>query len=89
MSELGDWYRENVARICPLNTRGSLTGTYRRDYRCPAENRVARCEGMIDDPEGPYKYDKHYYTGTADGFSWQAENVQVTCEQVSGRFVPE
>ena len=60
-----------------------------KESRCPAENRVARCEGMIEDPAERYEYDKHYYTGTADDFAWEARNVQVTCENVSGHFVPE
>ena len=89
MSELEDWYRENVERTCSINRRGDLVGTYRKDFRCPAEKRVARCEGMIEDPAEQYEYDKHYYADIADGYSWKPENVQVTCEHVSGHFVPE
>jgi hypothetical protein len=44
---------------------------------------------MIEDPAERYEYDKHYYAGTADGYSWQPKNVQVTCEQISGNFLPE
>ena len=89
MNELDDWYRENLVRICPTNSRGDLVGIYRVGFRCPAKDRVARCEGMIENPAERYEYDKHYYAGTADGFSWGPENVRVTCEQQSGNFVPE
>jgi len=44
---------------------------------------------MIEDPAERYEYDKHYYAGTADSYSWQPKNVQVTCEHVSGNFIPE
>ena len=89
LSELDDWYREYVASACPNNRRGEIVGTYRQDFRCPAENRVARCEDMIENLAERYEYDKHYYVDNADGYSWEAENVRVTCEHVSGRFVPE
>lgn len=89
MSELGDWYRENVESTCPINRRAELVGTYRKGFRCPAKNRVARCEDMLEDPAEQYEYDKHYYVDTADGYSWKPENVRVTCEHVSGHFVPE
>ena len=89
LSELDGWYREHVENACPKNRRGELIGEYKKDSRCPAENRVARCEGMIEDPAERYEYDKHYYAGTADGYAWEAENVRVTCENVLGRFVPK
>lgn len=89
LSELDDWYREFVQSACPKNRRGLLAGTYKENARCPSESRVARCEDMIEDPAERYEYDKHYYAGTADGYSWQPANVQVTCKQLSGHFVPE
>ncbi len=89
LSELDDWYLEYVESTCAKNMRGQLIGTYKKSARCPSENRVARCEGMIEDPAERYEYDKHYYTGTADGFSWKPRDVQVTCEHVSGHFIPE
>ena len=89
LSELDDWYLEYVETACPSNRRDKLIGTYEKDARCPSENRVARCEGMIEDPAERYEYDKHYYVGTANGYSWQPKNVQVTCEQVSGHFLLE
>ena len=89
LTELDDWYREFAESACPRNRRGQLVGTYKKDARCPSENRVARCEGMIEDPAEHYEYDKHYYAGTADGYSWKPADVQVTCEQVSGHFIPE
>ncbi len=89
LSELGDWYRDHVEHACLKNRRGELFGVYRKDSHCPAEDRVARCEGMIEDPAERYEYDKHYYTGTAEGYAWETTNVKVTCENVSGRFVPE
>jgi hypothetical protein len=89
LSELDDWYREHVERACPSNRRGELAGKYMKDSRCPAENRVARCEGIVEDPSERYEYDKHHYFDTAEGYSWEPKNVQVTCEQVSGQFVPE
>ena len=89
MSELDEWYRENLARNCSVNRRGNLTGMYRQNLRCPKENRVARCEDIVEDPTERYEYDKHYYTGTADRYSWERHNVRVTCDHVSGHFVPE
>jgi hypothetical protein len=89
LTELDDWYREYVESACPKNRRGQLIGAYKKDVPCPSENRVARCEGMIEDPAERYEYDKHYYAGTADGYSWQSTSVQVTCEQVSGHFIAE
>jgi len=89
LSELDDWYKDYVERACPQNRRGGLVGVYRKDSRCPAEDRVARCERIIEAPADQYEYDKHYYAGTADLYTWEARNVQVTCENVSGRFVPE
>ena len=89
LSELDDWYLEYVESACPSNRRGQLIGTYKKDARCPSQNRVARCERMIEDPAQRYEYDKHYYVGTADGYSWQPKNVQVTCEQISGHFLLE
>ena len=89
LSELDDWYREYVESACPSNRRGDLVGVYRKETRCPTEGRVARCEGMIEDPAERYEYDKHYYAGTADGYDWEASNVRVTCEGVSGHFVPD
>jgi len=89
LSELDDWYQEFVQRACPRNKRGQLVGIYNKDARCPSVNRVARCEGIIEDPAERYEYDKHYYVGTADNYSWQPGSVQVTCSKVSGHFVPE
>lgn len=89
LSELGDWYVEYVEDACPRNRRGDLTGEYKKSSTCPSENRVARCEGIIEDSSERYEYDKHYYAGTADLFSWKPADVQVTCEQVSGHFVLE
>ena len=89
LSELDDEYRKIVERACPSNRRGNLVGVYRIGARCPAENRVARCEDMIEEPSERFEYDKHYYRGMADGFSWEPENVRATCERLSGHFVPE
>lgn len=89
LSELDDWYKDYVERACPKNRRGDRVGIYRKDSRCPAEDRVARCEGIIEDPAEQYEYDKHYYAGTADLYTWETRSVQVTCENVSGQFVPE
>lgn len=89
LSELGEWYREHVASACAQNRRGELTGRYVQDSRCPAENRVARCEDIVEDSAERYEYDKHYYVGTADRYSWDPKNVRVTCDNVSGRFVSE
>ncbi len=89
LSEMGDWYVEYVESACPRNRRGDLFGEYRKSSTCPSENRIARCEGIIEDPSERYEYDKHYYAGTADHFSWKPADVQVTCEQVSGHFVLE
>ncbi len=89
LSELDDWYVEYVESACPRNRQGDLFGEYKKSSNCPSENRVARCEGMIEDPAEHYEYDKHYYAGTADGYSWKPADVQVTCEQVSGHFIPE
>jgi hypothetical protein len=86
LTELDDWYLEFVESACPLNRRGQLIGEYKKNVRCPSENRVARCEGMIEDPAERYQYDKHYYVDTAGGYSWQPADVQVTCERVSGQF---
>ncbi len=44
---------------------------------------------MIEDLAERYEYDKHYYVDTAVGYSWEPENVRVTCEHISGHFVPE
>ena len=89
LSEMDDWYVEYVVSACPKNRRGDLFGIYKKSSNCPSENRVARCEGITEDPTEPYEYDKHYYAGTADGYSWQPANVQVTCEHVSGHFLLE
>ena len=89
LSELDDDYRRIVERACPSNRRGNLVGVYRIGTRCPAENRVARCEDMIEDSSERLEYDKHYYRGMAEGFSWEPENVRETCEYMSGHFVPE
>jgi hypothetical protein len=89
LSELDDWYLEFVQKSCPRYKRGQLIGIYKKNARCPSENRVARCEGIIEDPAERYEYDKHYYVGTADNYSWQPNNVQVSCKNVSGHFVPE
>ena len=89
LSELDDGYRAHVESACPDNRRGNVAGTYLKESRCPTENRVARCEGIIEDSTERYEYDKHYYTNTADGYSWEAKNVQVTCKQVSGHFIPD
>jgi len=89
LTELDDWYQEHVESACPRNRRGQLIGTYKKNVRCPSENRVARCEGMIEDPAERYEYDKHYYVGTADGYSWRPTDVQVTCDEISGHFLPE
>ena len=89
LSELDDDFREIVERACPNNRRGNLVAEYLLNTRCPAENRVARCKDMVEDPAERYEYDKHYYQGTAAGYSWQPDNVRVTCEHFSGHFVPE
>ena len=89
LSEMDKWYVEYVERACPKNRRGDFFGEYKKSSNCPSENRVARCKGIIEDPAERYKYDKHYYAGTADGYSWKPADVQVTCEQVSGHFIPE
>ena len=89
LSELGDGYREHVASACASNRRGELSGRYVQNSRCPAANRVARCEDIVEDPSEAFEYDKHYYVGTADRYAWEASSVQATCEQVSGRFVSE
>lgn len=89
LSELDDDYRIIVERACPSNRRGNLVAEYRLNTRCPAENRVARCGDMVEDPSERYEYDKHYYWGTAAGFSWEPDNVRATCEHLSGHFVPE
>lgn len=89
LSELDDDYRRIVERACPSNRRGDLVGVYRISTPCPAENRITRCEDMIEDPSERFEYDKHYYRGMADGFSWEPENVRATCEQISGLFVPD
>ena len=89
LSEMGDWYVEYVESTCARNRRGDLIGEYKKSSICPSEYRVARCEGIIEDPAERYEYDKHYYAGTADDYSWKPADVQVTCEQVSGHFVPE
>jgi hypothetical protein len=89
LSEMDDWYVEYVKSGCPRNRRGNLFGEYKKSSNCPSENRVARCEGIIEDPTERYEYDKHYYAGTADGYSWKPADVQVTCEKVSGHFIPE
>ena len=90
LSELDDWYVEYVESACPRNRLGNLYGEYKKSSNCPSEKRVARCEGIIDDhPAERYEYDKHYYAGTEDLYSWPSANVQVTCEHVSGRFITE
>ncbi len=86
LTELDEWYREYVRSSCSDNRRGDLVGVYKIGTRCPAENRVARCEGMIEDASERYEYDKHYYANTADLYSWDPENVRITCENVSGNF---
>ena len=43
-------------------------------------------EDMIEDPSERYEYDKHYYTNAADLYSWDTENVRITCESISGTF---
>jgi hypothetical protein len=55
MSELNEWYRENLARTCSVNRRGNLTGIYRQNLRCPKEHRVARCEDIVEDPTEEYE----------------------------------
>ena len=89
LTEMDDRYLEYVESNCPRNRRGDLFGEYKKSSGCPSENRVARCEGIIENPAERYEYDKHYYAGTADGYSWKPADVQVTCEQVSGHFIPE
>ena len=89
LSELDGWYREHVESACLKNTRGDIVAAYRKNTACPPENRVARCLDFVEDPDERYEYDKHYYSGTADGFDWEAGNVRTTCEQVSGQFVPD
>ena len=89
LGEMDDWYVEYVESACPRHRRGDLLGEYKKSSDCPSENRVARCEGIIEDPAERYEYDKHYYAGTADGYSWKPADVQVTCEHVSGRFIAE
>jgi len=89
LSEMDDWYVEYVESACPRNRRSDLFGEYKKSSNCPSENRVARCEGIVEDPAERYEYDKHYYAGTADGYSWKPADVQVTCEQISGRFILE
>ena len=86
LSEMGDWSVEYVESACPRNRRGDLLGEYKKNSICPSENRIARCEGIIEDHYERYEYDKHYYAGTADRFSWKSADVQVTCEHVSGHF---
>ena len=88
LGELDDWEREYVERVCPKHRRGDLVGKYVKDSRCPAENRVARCEDIVGDPTEPYEYDKHYYRDTNELFSWKPESVAVTCDNASGQFVP-
>ncbi len=89
LSEMDEWYVDYVESACPRNRRGDLRGEYKTNSNCPSENRVARCEGIIEDPAERYEYDRHYYAGTADGFSWRPEDVQVSCKQVSGHFASE
>ena len=89
VSELDDWYQEYVESACPKHRRGQFNGIYKTNTHCPSENRVARCENIKEDVAERYEYDKHYYAGTADGYSWQAANVQVTCESISGDFLHE
>ena len=90
LSEMGDWSVVYVESACPRNRRGYLFGEYKKSSICPSENRVARCEGIIDDhPAERYEYDEHYYGGTADLYSWPSANVHVTCEHVSGLFILE
>jgi hypothetical protein len=89
LAELDEWDVQYVESACPRNRRGDLSGEYKKNSDCPSENRVARCEGITDDPTEPYEYDKHYYAGTADGYSWKPADVQVTCEIVSGHFIQD
>lgn len=86
LNELDEQYRGYVRSACSENRRGNSVGVYRIDTRCPAEDRVARCEGMIEDASERYLYDKHYYANTADLYSWDPENVRQTCESISGEF---
>jgi hypothetical protein len=89
LSELDDWYLKYVESACPKNKRGRFVGKYKKGYPCPSEGRVARCENIIEEPGERYEYDTHYYVDTAEGYSWEATNIQVTCKKVSGRYVPE
>ena len=86
LNELDDWYRGTVERACKNHSRGDIVGKYTEYARCPSGNRVARCNNIIEFDSERYEYDKHYYTGTADGFSWQADNVRATCQALSGDF---
>jgi len=87
LSEMDDWYVEYVESTCPRKRRGDLFGEYKKSSNCPSENRVARWEGIVEDPAERYEYYKYYYAGTADGYLWKTADVQVTCEQISGRFI--
>ena len=89
LSELDEWYSEYVVTACPRNRRHQLVGKYQKDTPCPLQGRVARCEGIVEQPGERYEYDKHYYGNTAEGYPWDAANIQVTCNKVSGRYVPE
>lgn len=89
LADLDDWDAQYVESACPKNLRGDFSGEYKKNSDCPSQNRVARCEGITEDPSEPYEYEKHYYAGTADGYSWKPADVQVTCQNVSGHFVQD
>ena len=89
LNELDDWYLQYVEKACPKNRRERIVGKYKKDTSCPSANRVASCEGIIEDASEKYEYDKHYYVNTAENYSWKSANVQVTCKKVSGRFISE
>lgn len=89
LSKLDDWYAGYVEKTCADNRRGDFAGVYVKKSSCPSENRVARCDSIVEDSAEHYEYDKHYYEGTADGFSWKRGDIQVSCNSMSGRFVPD
>ena len=87
LSELDDWDRSYVERACPKHKRGDIVGKYKKDSPCPSQNRIARCADVAEDPTEPYEYDKHYYVNTAEGYSWDPDDVRVTCAKLSGRYL--